>query len=275
MKVSRMIFFKLELPIEKRILGIIISQYLIQKKLFNKIPPKFRNFYLKNTIKNALLKYYRFIKVEFRSNFVCSKQLYDFCSEVLVKTSAFDIFFIMYIQQNKNRVIKKSITEKELHLNAKVRLCFKEDIPKLEWFGMYWEHRNIFQQQYQRHLNKENIMLVADVNNFPAGQVWVDLKTLLHESTAVIWALRVHPILQNLGLGTLLIKSSEDLIRKKKISYALIDVEKENTKAKLLYERLGYIGCGEHEEEWSFISPSGYLVEGKSCLVRMRKKTGF
>lgn len=165
----------------------------------------------------------------------------------------------------------KACSRKDLHLKIKIRLCTEQDIQKLEWFGMFYEHRNIYQLQYQRHLKQENIMLVADLNGFPVGQSWIDLCVRANESAALIWALRIHPILQNQGLGTFLLTHSEYLIRSRRIKMAQIEVEKSNIKALKLYERSGYSRFDEKQETWSFISPSGQKITGFSDLYILRK----
>ena len=85
-----------------------------------------------------------------------------------------------------------------------IRLCRAEDLPQLEWFGMYSHHREIFEDTFARHLRGENLMLVADLNNFPVGQAWLDLMKRRGERVGYIWAVRVFPLLRNVGIGTLL-----------------------------------------------------------------------
>src|SRR5437763_1664137 len=56
-----------------------------------------------------------------------------------------------------------------------VRTCRAEDLSDLEWFGLYRHHREIFADAFARHLRGQNIMLVADMHDFPVGQAWIDL----------------------------------------------------------------------------------------------------
>ena len=56
-----------------------------------------------------------------------------------------------------------------------IRLCREADLPQLEWFGMYSEHREIIRSTYESQERGETAMLVADLNGFPAGQVWINL----------------------------------------------------------------------------------------------------
>lgn len=179
----------------------------------------------------------------------------------------------MNIIKQKNRNVKtvSSLSSKDIYLKVRIRDCTKHDLEKLEWWGMFTEHRNIFLDQYNRHLQRKNRMLVAEMNNFPVGQVWIDFEKFGSNLTAVIWALRVHPVMQNMGIGTLLIKNSEEIITSFGYSFARIDVEKNNREAQHLYEKLGYRVISECEEKWSYKSPLGNIVEGSSALLNMKK----
>src|SRR5207302_8440273 len=54
-----------------------------------------------------------------------------------------------------------------------IRLCRAEDLPQLEWFGMYAHHREILRDAFARHMRGDNLMLVADLNDFPVAQAWL------------------------------------------------------------------------------------------------------
>ncbi|MCU7494850.1 MAG: hypothetical protein HF314_17305 [Ignavibacteria bacterium] len=93
--------------------------------------------------------------------------------------------------------LKSSVT-----LSIRFRACRASDLPNLEWFGMFYNHRNIIRESFRRHTAGENYMIVAEVNSFPIGQVWIDMKKKRLANTGIIWALRVLPPLQRLGIGT-------------------------------------------------------------------------
>ncbi len=138
-----------------------------------------------------------------------------------------------------------------------IRPCRAEDLCALEWFGMYRHHREIIGQAFARHLRGENIMLLAELNDFPIGQAWIDLTKRQAENVGYIWAVRVFPCLRNLGLGTLLMGAAEDVLRERNIYRAEVGVEKTNTDARRLYERLGYTLTCEMTEEYSYTTPDG------------------
>src|SRR5437868_4023084 len=62
-----------------------------------------------------------------------------------------------------------------------IRPCVRDDLAKLEWFGLFTLHREIIHSAFERQERGENRMLVAELNSFPVGQVWIDLTTKQEE----------------------------------------------------------------------------------------------
>jgi ribosomal protein S18 acetylase RimI-like enzyme len=147
-----------------------------------------------------------------------------------------------------------------LPVELTVRGCTEEDLPKLEWFGMFSEHREILAEAFLRHRRGDNPMLVLALRDFPVGQVWVDLEKKREASTGVLWALRVFPLFQGMGLGAVLVEEAEALLCRRGYAVAEIGVERHNTRALRLYERLGYRLVGEACEEYSYTRPDGVHI---------------
>ncbi|HEX2869375.1 MAG TPA: GNAT family N-acetyltransferase [Ignavibacteriales bacterium] len=150
--------------------------------------------------------------------------------------------------------------QREVTLNVKFRTCRLSDLENLEWFGMFYNHRNIIRESFRRHREGNNYMIVAEMNSFPIAQVWIDLEKKRLANTGIIWALRVLPPLQRLGIGTDLIRISENFLQRKGYSICEICVDKVNTSARRLYERLGYSVISELKEEYSYLTPSNEKV---------------
>ena len=147
-----------------------------------------------------------------------------------------------------------------LSLDVTIRLGEQKDLLDLEWFGMFADFRNLFSSAYESHVRGENIMLVAEVNHFPVGQVWIDLAKLQTDEIGILWALRVLPTLQNLGIGSALIRSAESILSSRGYKISELGVAKDNHDAKRLYERLGYQVVGDNIEEWDYITLKGETV---------------
>jgi ribosomal protein S18 acetylase RimI-like enzyme len=141
-----------------------------------------------------------------------------------------------------------------------IRPCRGTDLADLEWFGLLTEYRQTIAEAFQRFQKGESLMLVAEVNHFPAGQVWVDLSKRRAEAIGVLWALRVFIPFQSLGIGTALIASAEERLKELGFHISELGVERDNVQAKQLYERLGYEMVRESVEEWQYTPPGGVTV---------------
>jgi len=141
-----------------------------------------------------------------------------------------------------------------------IRVCRKDDLPALEWFGMFTDHREMILAAYASQERGEALMLVAETQGFPVGQVWIDLTLERVDATGVLWAVRVFPTLQNRGIGTRLMVAAEDVLRCRGCTAVELGVEKENLPAKRFYERQGYRVVADTQEEYSYTTPDGVLV---------------
>ncbi len=161
-------------------------------------------------------------------------------------------------------------------LNIVIRPCREEDLPSLEWYGLFGAHRELIASMFERHLRGEAIMLIVEANGVASGQAWIDLDRLQADGTAFLWAVRIFPCIQNLGLGGRLLRICEQLVRDRGFRRIEATVEQNNPGAKRLYERLGYreeaIVTTEH-----MVSTPGWHEEGETTrqwLLRKRLAPG-
>lgn len=141
--------------------------------------------------------------------------------------------------------------EFNVSLPVTIRECAAEDLPELEWFGLFTHDREMIRNVFRRQQRGESLMLIADVNGHPVGQVWIDLATLRSRSTGWLWAVRVFPWFKRLGIGRLLIRGAEQAMRRRGLQSAELAVDKDNP-ACGFYERLGYRRAGTIYEEHFF-----------------------
>ena len=144
-----------------------------------------------------------------------------------------------------------------LTLDVEIRACLEGDLPELEWFGVFTAHRALILDAFERQSRGEVLMLVAEVNGFPAGQLWVDLRRGAERSVGFLWAFRVLPLLRGQGLGKRLLAAAERALAARGFHAAEIGVEKTNLAAKRLYERRGYAVVREEREEYRYTTPDG------------------
>jgi ribosomal protein S18 acetylase RimI-like enzyme len=142
-----------------------------------------------------------------------------------------------------------------LHLDVRIRECREDDLEALEWFGMFTPHREIFRDTWRRHRAGEVVMLVAEANRFPIAQAWIDLTRKAEEGAGLLWAVRVFPLFQGMGLGTRLLDACEAELAGRGFRWAEIGVEKENDAARRLYLRQGYAPWGEEHDAYEYTPP--------------------
>lgn len=142
-------------------------------------------------------------------------------------------------------------------LEVTIRACREEDLPGLEWFGMFTPHREIIREAYRMQERGENLMLVAEANGFPVAQAWINLVARASLGAGLLWAVRVFPALRGMGIGSRLLSAAEEALRRRGVAHADIGVEKENEGARRLYERVGYRVLGEEYEEYEYTPPEG------------------
>jgi ribosomal protein S18 acetylase RimI-like enzyme len=134
-------------------------------------------------------------------------------------------------------------------LPVEIRLCTADDLSHLEWFGVFAQDREIIRAAFAMQTRGEGAILVAVINGFPAGQVWIDFVRHAAASAGYLWAMRVFPWLQGLGLGRALLQPAESLLRACGCAWVELSVDFENTAAQRFYRACGYEAAGGIMEE--------------------------
>lgn len=146
-----------------------------------------------------------------------------------------------------------------LDLELAIRRTGEADLDRLEWFGLYSEHREIIRAAFERQRLGEVTMLVADLDGFPVGQVWIDFRRSGEADSASLWAVRVLPPLHRQGIGARLMLAAERLVVARGRRLLTLTVERTNPDARRFYERLGYRTSGEARDCYSYRTPQGDL----------------
>ena len=144
-----------------------------------------------------------------------------------------------------------------LPLEVVIRGTHEEDLEELEWCGLFTHHRELIREAYERQERGEVVMLVAEVNNSPVAQVWVDLRRRAVASAGFIWAVRVNPLFRSQGIGGKMLTEAEEVIRSNGLEAAELGVEKDNPGARSLYERAGYRVLNSAYEEYEYTDETG------------------
>jgi ribosomal protein S18 acetylase RimI-like enzyme len=149
-----------------------------------------------------------------------------------------------------------------LQVPITLRLATQDDLPKLEWYGEYTHFRNLYARTYHDQQEGRRLMLLADCNRFPIGQIFILLdgnnrRIADGKRFAYLYALRVMEMFQGMGLGTTLIRTAEDLLYERGFRYTSIGAAKDNQVAQQLYLRLGYRIIFEDTGDWNYIDHEG------------------
>lgn len=146
-----------------------------------------------------------------------------------------------------------------LHLEVDItlRLAAPDDLPKLEWYGQYAHYRTLYRYAYREQRAGRRLMLVADFNGFPVGQIFVQLASNDHRiadgvTRGYLYALRVMEMFRGQGVGTRLIVEAESRLLNLGFDSATIAVSKENQGALDLYKRIGYRIFRDDPGEWNY-----------------------
>ena len=149
-----------------------------------------------------------------------------------------------------------------LQLEVVFRIAERTDLPRLEWGGEYTHFRRVFKSAFEDQQAGRRLMLLADLNGWPIGQVFIQLEsydTLFNPAgkRAYLYSLRVMEMFRQKGLGTALLHEAESVLRDREYKSLSIAAAKDNPGARRLYERLGYRVFTEDMGRWQYIDHEG------------------
>lgn len=144
-----------------------------------------------------------------------------------------------------------------------IRPLREEDLPGLEWDGVYAKYRKVFRQFFNDAERGQRVLLVAVAGNELVGQVFIQLTSseTRYADGAVrgyLYALRVRPHWQGQGLGTRLIAAAEAALLALGFGVAVIAAGRDNPRAYQLYQRLGYHTFADDPGVWYFTDVNGH-----------------
>jgi ribosomal protein S18 acetylase RimI-like enzyme len=135
-------------------------------------------------------------------------------------------------------------------VEVNLRAAVEDDLPALEWMGLYTAHRSIIRDAYEAQRRGDALLLVAVSGGFPVAQVWVDYARKRREAIAVLWAVRTFFPLQGRGIGRRMMAAAEHEIVARGITRAQLEVERSNKGALRFYKGCGWRMSGETLEHF-------------------------
>ncbi len=166
------------------------------------------------------------------------------------------------------QLLEQFHVESMLNVPIVIRAAQHSDLAKLEWFGSYAHFRDLYRRTWLDHQAGQRLMLVADLRGFPVGQVWLDVTPFEY---AYLYALRVFEPLQNLHIGTALVRAAQALAVQHGYRQIQLAVEKTNHAARRLYEREGFQMFGQRVDVWSYTDQHGQIHWIQEDVFGMRK----
>lgn len=148
--------------------------------------------------------------------------------------------------------------------HADIREAGPEDLPNLEWDGQYRHYRRLFARAMDEAQQGRRILLLAEVGEKLAGQIFVQLNTRANFASegarsAYLYAFRVKRPFRGQGIGSQLLQEAEQRLRQLGYDRAVISVAKDNRAARRLYERHDYRVFDEDAGEWSYVDHQGVV----------------
>ncbi len=161
--------------------------------------------------------------------------------------------------------------------SVNIRLMNEADLPAIEWDGEYKRYRKVYREIYRGFLSGRSTPWIAEIGESGIiGQVFLTEKQPHSEYCPdqpymFLSSFRVKPAYRNLGLGTLLLKTSEITTRDKNIHYIFLNCAKANQRSRSFYERNGFTTVRDDPGRWSFIDDEGNIREEVEPAWVMKK----
>ena len=158
----------------------------------------------------------------------------------------------------------------ELVVPLTVRHLTAADLPSCVWSGSATHLASVAKALDRAERGEVDYLAVCPPSNLPIAIGGVDY--VVSPGAGTLWQLAVHGALRSCGIGTLLIGSAEQRIRGRGLCRAELGVEEDNSRARALYERLGYVAYGRRPDAWDVDAPDGSVTRYETVCTLMRKE---
>lgn len=151
-----------------------------------------------------------------------------------------------------------------------IRDLTAEDLPSCGWLGSASYLASVARALERAQQGDAEYLAVCPPSDLPVALGGVDYA----KSPGAGWLqqLGVHAALQSCGIGTLLIQAAEQRVRARGLRRTELKVEERNSRARALYERLGYVSFGREPAAWDVDAADGSLTRYETVCTLMRKE---
>ena len=144
------------------------------------------------------------------------------------------------------------------------------DLPSCAWSGSAVHLASIARMLERAQRGEVDYLAACPPSGLPVALGGIDYAENPGAGTLV--QLVVHGALQSCGIGTILIRAAEQRILARGLHRAELGVEESNSRARALYDRLGYVTYGRAPESWDEQAPDGTVVRYETICTLMRKE---
>jgi ribosomal protein S18 acetylase RimI-like enzyme len=143
------------------------------------------------------------------------------------------------------------------------------DLALIGWSGSELHVRDVARELERAANGEAEYLAVRGPDGTPIAKCGIDFAAV--PGAGVIHQLATRADLHGLGIGTNLIAAAEARIRARGLMTALVNVERDNPRARALYERLGFVPCGERAAAWEAQADDGSTFVYETELTDMKK----
>lgn len=143
------------------------------------------------------------------------------------------------------------------------------DLPDIQWSGGPLHPKAVADALIRAKLGEVEYLAIRSPNGKPICIGGIDY--VKYESAGYLWQLATVEELRGLGLGSRLIKEAERRILRRGPTKVIIGVEVINTRAKALYDRLGYTAYARVKDSWEEGDDNGHAVLYQADVILMSK----
>nr|WP_230424165.1 GNAT family N-acetyltransferase [Streptomyces radicis] len=161
-------------------------------------------------------------------------------------------------------------TADRVTLPVVVRDLLPEDLERCGWSGSPLHLAAVAKELTRVRAGEVDYLAVCPPSGLPVAIGAVD--HVDRPGVGKLFQLVVHPALRSCGLGTRLIAAAEHRVRVRGLAHAEIDVEEDNSRARALYERLGYVAYGSAPVGWDEERTDGSVTRYETVCTLMRKR---
>lgn len=158
----------------------------------------------------------------------------------------------------------------EVVIPLTIRDLTPEDLPSCAWSGSATHLASIAEALERASRGEVDYLAVCPPAGLPVALGGIDYAKTPGAGT--LWQLAVHGALHSCGIGTILIHAAEQRIRARGLHRAELGVEECNSRARALYERLGYVAYGREPASWDEEAPDGTITRYETVCTLMRRE---